>query len=369
MKNFFSLITALTILSFVFSCKKDDPSTRITLSGEIKDYPDGTMTLYRVFDEDSTITDTFPIKGGKFTYVLHEKETRLATLAFPDGMSAIQLFTEPGQINIKGDKAEIAKASVTGTETNELNMEFRSQNSDMESKYAQIMEAGNNAQATGDVGAMDSLTSIMLGLEKESGIRNIEFAKKHPNSMLSGYIGLMSGSSGGDLDLMGLYTVLSPAVKNSFFGSRLGTMAEASQKTAIDALAPDFEGMTPDGKILKLSSFKGKYVLIDFWASWCGPCRQENPNVVKVYNQYKSKGFEILGVSLDQEREKWVGAIAEDKLTWPHVSDLKGWRSTIAGLYGVQGIPQNFLIDKEGKIMAKALRGQGLGEKLMEVLQ
>ena len=367
MNKLVSLFTLSIIL--LYACKKDDPGTRILLSGEIKDYPDGTLTLYRVFDEDSMMTDTFSIKGGKFSFKLYEMETRLATLAFPDGNNAIRLFTEPGEIIITGNGNAIPEAVVSGTPTNVLNEEFKKINADLEGKYNQLMEAGSAAQTTNDTRAMDSITSILMNMEKESNVKNVEFAKKHPSSMLSAYIGLMSGSSGGDLDISGLYKSLSDEVKKSFFGTRLKTMAEANEKTALNAMAPDFEGMSPDGKIVKLSEFKGKYVLIDFWASWCGPCRQENPKVVKLYNDFKEKGFEILGVSLDQEKDQWTSAISEDQLTWSHISDLKGWKSSIAALYGVQGIPQNFLIDREGKIIAKALRGQGLGEKLMELIK
>lgn len=118
---------------------------------------------------------------------------------------------------------------------------------------------------------------------------------------------------------------------------------------------------------LSLKSLRGKVVLIDFWASWCGPCRAENPNVVRVFNKYKDKGFTVYGVSLDQNREKWLGAIKSDGLTWPHVSDLKGWSSEGAKLYGVKSIPQTYLIDKEGKVIAKNLRGEMLEQKLKEI--
>jgi thiol-disulfide isomerase/thioredoxin len=119
---------------------------------------------------------------------------------------------------------------------------------------------------------------------------------------------------------------------------------------------------------VSLSSFKGKYFLLDFWASWCGPCRRENPNVVKAYRQYHNKGFDILGVSLDDSKDDWLKAIKKDGLSWTQVSDLKGWKNEAATLYGIQGIPMNFLIDKEGKIIAKNLRGQDLEKRLAEVL-
>ena len=135
--------------------------------------------------------------------------------------------------------------------------------------------------------------------------------------------------------------------------------------------APDFSMPDVNGKEVKLSSFRGKYVLVDFWASWCGPCRTENPNVVKTYNQYKDKNFTILGVSLDRpgQKDKWLKAIQDDKLAWTNVSDLQFWNSPVVALYGFDGIPFNVLVDPQGKVIAEGLRGSGLEQKLGEVLQ
>lgn len=140
-------------------------------------------------------------------------------------------------------------------------------------------------------------------------------------------------------------------------------------KIRIGGIVPEIDLKDTEGQTIKLSQLKGKVVLLDFWASWCGPCRKENPNVVKLYNQYKSKGFEILGVSLDTDKVKWKSAIEQDGLTWKHVSDLGGWRSSAAQLYGVSSIPATFLLDKEGKLIAKGLRGQALENKLAELLK
>lgn len=143
--------------------------------------------------------------------------------------------------------------------------------------------------------------------------------------------------------------------------------AEANAKFAPGVTPPEIALKNTKGKTVKLSSLKGKVVMIDFWASWCGPCRRENPNVVKLYNKYKNKGFEILGVSLDKDKNKWEQAIKQDKLDWIHVSDLKFWQCEAAQDYGVRGIPATFLLDKEGKMIAKGLRGPALEQKLAEI--
>jgi peroxiredoxin len=140
-----------------------------------------------------------------------------------------------------------------------------------------------------------------------------------------------------------------------------------ARATAIGQPAPEFTQITADGKPVALSSFKGKFTLVDFWASWCGPCRAENPNVVKAYGRYHSKGFAILGVSLDDKKEDWEAAIKKDKLPWTQVSDLKGWQNSAAQRYGVRGIPMNFLLDKEGKIIGKGLHGEDLQNKLADI--
>jgi peroxiredoxin len=198
----------------------------------------------------------------------------------------------------------------------------------------------------------------------------LAFSRANSNSVLAPYLGLMFlNEPGNELTMRNLYDSLTPGIQQSFFGKKLSELVTAASSTAIGAAAPDFQMNDVNGKPVSLSSFKGQYVLVDFWASWCGPCRQENPNLVKAYNTFKDKGFTILGVSLDKDKKAWVKAIAEDKLSWTHVSDLQFWNNAAARLYRVQAIPANFLLDKEGKIIAKNLRGKDLELELAKVLK
>jgi peroxiredoxin len=285
----------------------------------------------------------------------------------------IEVYLENAEIFIKG-KDSLNNAIVEG---GVLNKDYQSYlkliaptliaRKLLNSEYS---KASNEKRSTKEF--QEELSTRFQAIMDETSKVQAQYIKSYPNSLVSLDLLKDLGRSTSDISSLELlFNGFSTTVRNSVAGKAYASEIENRKRLVVGGIAPDFSQPDTQKRVVKLSDFKGQYVLIDFWASWCKPCRNENPNVAKAYNQYKNKGFTVLGVSLDSEkqREAWLKAIVDDQLPWTQVSDLRGWKNEVAQLYMIRSIPQNFLIDPAGKIIAKNLRGQELNRTLEEIFK
>jgi peroxiredoxin len=277
----------------------------------------------------------------------------------------VKLFVEKGQIVISG-KDSVSTASMSGSALNKDYLTLQALMKPVDDRHLDMsirLRTVTREQAKAP-GFSDSLNRVQDTLQHQRREIALDFIRRHPDSYISLFAleSYVPGAYPDPAKLEPLFNTLSPAVRETIAGQAFLRMLNNIRLVKVGAAAPDFTEKDVKGQPISLAQFRGKYVLIDFWASWCGPCRQDNPNLVKLHNRFKDKNFVILGVSLDKPEGKaaWLQAIKDDGLIWPQVSDLKGWESGVPKLYGVRAIPQNFIIDPQGKIVATQLHGEEL---------
>jgi peroxiredoxin len=325
-------------------------NTEFVINGTVTGFPDGT-TVELLNGQTGATELTTVLTANKFSFKGKVERPEFKIILFTRQPPYITVFMDNSDIYITGDKATIDKAKVTGSESHTA---FEKFNNSLEPYQSVFAEGGEYDSAK---------TAIAMDIIRD-------FVHTHTASAITPLAIVRFNQIADDiLKTEELYNLLDTSIKASAMGQYIARLIADDKINGTGTVLPDFAQPDTSGVPVSLSSLRGNYVLVDFWASWCGPCRQENPNLVAAYNKYKSKKFTVLGVSLDKTKQAWIDAIQMDALTWTHISDLQGWSNSVAQQFQIFSIPQNYLIDPDGKVVGKNLRGAALERKLAKVLR
>jgi len=368
-------LALLTLAAFaIIACKKED--TGYLISGNLTGF-NSTETVYinKISDSNrSTVIDSTTITNGKFNIKLPDVDTRdFNFITFSNTKGNILVIAENKKISITADKNDLRKAVITGSEENTI---FANYLKNIGEQTLVENKINNESKAAAQAGDYTSLRSFKVksdSLKSAKKQMRMAMINENPNSLVSAMAvsDLLNFKMIKASEAKALVAKMDTDLQQSRIGLNLKKALDnmVEETSTIGDKVADFSAPTPNGETLNLQKSLGKKItILDFWASWCRPCRMENPNVVKVYNKYKDQGLEIIGVSLDKSADKWNAAIEKDGLTWKHVSNLKSWQEPIAKNFGVRSIPATFILDENGIIIAKDLRGQALEEKIKELL-
>ncbi len=334
------------------------------VTGTVEGMPDGKAIIATVNGSSLDTLAKADVKNGSFEFTGNVSEPTGAYIMVIGQRGAIPFMLENANITVNAGQAGL---TVTGSEGQKIYDQFMAINATAQQEAMKLQQ--EYQAANGDQAKMQAVQEAYAKLMTDAQAKETELIKANPDSYVSTFV-IVSGMGQMEYEqLKERYNLLGEKAKASATGKAIAAQIAIVESTSIGQIAPNFTITTPEGESISLYDIKGKVKLIDFWASWCGPCRGENPHVVEIYKEYHPKGLEIFGVSLDNNKEAWVKAIADDGLVWKHGSDLKGWQSAPAQLYSVSGIPHTVLLDENNKIIAKNLRGDELKQKIAELLK
>lgn len=368
----------IALAAFAVACQDNNKeSNEPTFKGSISNVEDSTAIYLSQLGNTGQpqAIDTVMVKDGKFEIDLPKVDFEtLNILTLEGGRGNVIFINENEPITATVYKDSLRSSKVEGGKSNELFNDYVSEIKSLRAEMQKMVEQyqANNPNLRQNPALMQEIQQKQKELQENNTGKFQKMISENPQSLVSALIlsDMMNGKSLSTNKFKELFENLDEEVKNSEIGKQLNETIQKATATAVGSKAPEFSAPTPEGEQLALKDALGKITIVDFWASWCKPCRIENPNVVKLYNEYHDKGLNIIGVSLDKngQKDKWLKAIEDDGLTWQHVSNLQYWQDPVAQLYNVRSIPATFILDENGVIIAKDLRGEALRAKVSEML-
>lgn len=337
------------------------------IKGTIRGAQENAKVTIRLDSPESRVLAESVIKKGLFELKGNMPEAAIYVVAVEGASQNLGLFLDGGLVQVNGHIDTLARARIKGSALHDAFMQFRTS---FDPYFMKLDQLGKELSNPAMQMKQDSLYNLIRNLAAEINTQADAYVASHTNSPVTPLLLYFTYSFFQQADVLDKrFSQLLPVAQKSYFGRLVGGIVKENRIGAIGSEAIDFIQADTTGNPVSLQSFRGKYVLVDFWASWCGPCRMENPNLVAAYHKYKEKNFTVLGVSLDRDRSKWLEAIDKDGLIWTHVSDLKFWSNEAAKLYKISSIPQNLLIGPDGIIIGKNLRGEELQIRLEELFK
>jgi peroxiredoxin len=369
MRNTLILFALAAIVFASCESSKEQSGAEFSITAEFTGVSDSVGIFLQIMEENEYMTlDSAWLKDSKVHFNGVLESPKMVFLKIGETRKMVNFFAENSEILVKVNIDNLEAAEVTGSSVHDDFINFKTLMVPIEQRSESLNEAYREASMNGDSDRINEIIAESERIHSDQTDIIYRFIEDKSNSFIAPFVirrYLVYELESEGLD--SLLNKLSPDIHASEDYVFLSDRAETLRKVAVGQPAVDFALDDPSGNPVAISSFRGKFLLIDFWASWCRPCRVENPNVVKLYNDFNHKGFEIIGVSFDRDRDQWLAAIKDDHLTWTHVSDLQYWDSAAGKLYAINSIPATILLDRDGIIVAKNLRGDELRKKLEEL--
>jgi len=362
------IISGYLLLFLLTGCTaKKNVSAEAVIRGTVADADVETVFLEDRVDREYVIIDSAAVTDGAFVMQTALGYAQRLFLKSDKAGPRFPYFLSPGEQSVHLDFDSPVNSRIEGSEAHVLFEDFNAGVAEIDRELKSVQKKMEKASMSRDQAAADSLEKVYISVKEKEPALVLSWASEHAASPVASYVMDRNAYFFDYDEILPFYQKLDEKQKQNRYALTLKKYLDVLKTVQVGEIVPDITLPDPGGNLFTLSDIRGQYTLLDFWASWCGPCRTANPDVVRLYKQFRKKGFRIVGISLDRDHDAWLEAMQQDGLTWVHVSDLKGWNSQAVEVYGVRSIPHTLLLDPEGRIVARNLNGKALRDKVAEL--